>query len=211
MRDRMRFVTLLSGGIDSPVAAYMMAKVGADVILLHMDNGEYGDPKEIEKVKKIATRLSEITGKELPLYIAAHGPNQAAIKKNCEYNYQCVMCKRVMQNVAKRFAKAHGCEGIVMGDSLGQVASQTLRNIRAEQSDMDFPIVRPLIGLDKEEIIDIAKEIGTFDISIIQTGGCKVVPTKPITEASIDKVLANERKLDFENLIAESADNAVRV
>ena len=76
---------------------------------------------------------------------------------------------------------------------------------------MDFPIVRPLIGLDKEEIIDIAKRIGTFDISIIQTGGCKVVPMKPVTEATIDKVLANEAKLDFEKLVAESADNAVRV
>ena len=207
----MKFVTLLSGGIDSPVAAYLMANVGADVILLHMDNGEYGDPKEIDKVKKLAARLSEMTGKELPLYIAAHGPNQEAIKKNCEYSYQCVMCKRVMQNVAKRFAQMQGCDGIIMGDSLGQVASQTLRNIKAEQCDVDYPIVRPLIGLDKEEIIDIAKRIGTFDISIIQTGGCKVVPMKPVTEATIDKVLANEAKLDFEKLVAESADNAVRV
>ena len=207
----MKFVTLLSGGIDSPVAAYLMANVGADVILFHMDNGEYGDPKEIDKVKKLAARLSEMTGKELPLYIAAHGPNQEAIKKNCEYSYQCVMCKRVMQNVAKRFAQMQGCDGIIMGDSLGQVASQTLRNIKAEQCDVDFPIVRPLIGLDKEEIIDIAKRIGTFDISIIQTGGCKVVPMKPVTEATIDKVLANEAKLDFEKLVAESADNAVRV
>ena len=207
----MKFVTLLSGGIDSPVAAYLMANVGADVILLHMDNGEYGDPKEIDKVKKLAARLSEMTGKELPLYIAAHGPNQEAIKKNCEYSYQCVMCKRVMQNVAKRFAQMQGCDGIIMGDSLGQVASQTLRNIKAEQCDVDFPIVRPLIGLDKEEIIDIAKRIGTFDISIIQTGGCKVVPMKPVTEATIDKVLANEAKLDFEKLVADSADNAVRV
>ncbi|MBO5653868.1 MAG: 7-cyano-7-deazaguanine synthase [Candidatus Methanomethylophilaceae archaeon] len=207
----MKFVTLLSGGIDSPVAAYLMANVGADVILLHMDNGEYGDPKEIDKVKKIAARLSEITGKELPLFIAAHGPNQEAIKKNCEYSYQCVMCKRVMQNVAKRFAQMNGCDGIIMGDSLGQVASQTLRNIKAEQCDVDFPIVRPLIGLDKEEIINIAKRIGTFDISIIQTGGCKVVPMKPVTEATIDKVLANEAKLDFEKLVADSADNAVRV
>ncbi len=207
----MKFVTLLSGGIDSPVAAYLMANVGADVILLHMDNGEYGDPKEIDKVKKLAKRLSEVTGKDLPLFIADHGTNQAAIKKNCEYSYQCVMFKRVMQSVAKRFAQEHGCDGIVMGDSLGQVASQTLRNIKAEQADVDFPIIRPLIGLDKEEIIDMAKRIGTFDISIIQTGGCKVVPMKPITEASIEKVLANTAKLDFEKLVADSADNAVRV
>ena len=207
----MRFVTLLSGGIDSPVAAYMMAHVGADVMLLHMDNGEFGDPKEIDKVRKIAARLSEVTGKELPLYIAKHGPNQLAIKKNCDQGYQCVMCKRVMQSVAKRFAENHGCDGIIMGDSLGQVASRTLRNIRAEQNMLDFPIVRPLIGLDKEEIIDIAKRIGTFDLSIIQTGGCKAVPLKPVTEASTEKVLANQSKLDFDRMVAESADGAVRV
>ena len=207
----MKFVTLLSGGIDSPVAAYLMANVGSDIILLHMDNGEFGDPKEIDKVKRIAERLSQITGRDMPLFIANHSASQSAIKKNCEYGYQCVMCKRVMQSVAKRFAQENGCDAIVMGDSLGQVASQTLRNIRAEQADVDFPIVRPLIGLDKEEIIEIAKKIGTFEISIIRTEGCKVVPSKPITEASIEKVLTNEAKLDFDRLVADSVNSATRI
>lgn len=207
----MRFVALLSGGIDSPVAAYVMANVGADLVLLHMDNGEYGDPKEIDKVKRLAKHLSEVTGRELPLFIAEHGPNQTAIRNSCEHRYQCVMCKRIMQNVAKRFAINHGCDGIVMGDSMGQVASQTLRNITAEQTGIEFPILRPLIGLDKEDIIDIAKRIGTFEISTIRTGGCKAVPNKPITEAKVEKVLDNESKLKFEKLIADSADNATRV
>ena len=207
----MKLVSLISGGIDSPVASYMMAHVGADVILLHMDNGQYGDKKEVEKVVKIAEQLEKVTGREFPVYVADHEANQAAIKKNCDYNYQCVMCKRMMHNVAKRFAIANGCEGIIMGDSLGQVASQTLRNIKAEQTALGFPIIRPLIGLDKIEIIETAQKIGTYDISIIQTKGCAVVPMKPVTEATPEKVVQLQSKLDFEGLVASSADNARRV
>ena len=113
-----------------------------------------------------------------------------------------------MQFVAKEFAVRNGCSGIIMGDSLGQVASQTLRNIRAEGSGLDFPIVRPLIGMDKNEIIDIARRIGTYDISIIQDGGCAVVPDKPITEARTDKVLELESKLDFRKMVSDCADSA---
>lgn len=207
----MKYVSLISGGIDSPVASYMMAHVGADVILLHMDNGAYGDEKEIDKVIRIAERLREVTGKEFPLYIADHERNQSEIKRNCDYNYQCVMCKRLMHNIAKRFAIDNGCDGIIMGDSLGQVASQTLRNLKAEQTSLDFPLMRPLIGLDKIDIINIAQKIGTYDISIIRTKGCGVVPQRPVTEATSEKVLELQSKLDFEELVAASAGNARRV
>ena len=204
----MKLVALMSGGIDSPVASYIMARRGADVILLHMDNGIYSSKKEIEKVKKLAARLREVTGKEFPLYILNHEANQTLIKERCERPYQCVMCKRTMQFVAREFAKKNGCSGIIMGDSLGQVASQTLRNIRAEGSGLDFPIVRPLIGLDKTEIIEIAKEIGTYEISIIQSGGCGVVPQKPITEARIDKVNELQSKLDYDKMIMDCVNSA---
>ena len=207
----MKLVTLLSGGIDSPVAAYMMANVGAEIVLLHMDNGKYGDKKDLEKVKKIAAQLRKISGKEMPLYVANHEMSQTAIKENCENNYQCVMCKRIMQNVAKNFALNNGCSAIVMGDSLGQVASQTLRNIRAEQNALDFPIIRPLIGLDKLEIIDIAKKIGTYELSIEATTGCSAVPLKPITEAKVEMVEKLQRKINFEELTKNSADNAYKV
>ncbi len=204
----MKLVSLISGGIDSPVAAYLMSKVGAEVILLHMDNGQYGDEKEIEKVVMIAKQLESVTGKKFPVYVANHENSQTLIKKKCDNSYQCVMCKRVMQNVAKAFAIKNDCSGMIMGDSLGQVASQTLRNIKAEQNGIDFPILRPLIGLDKQEIIEIAKEIGTYDISIIRTKGCAVVPAKPITEATIAKITDLQRKLDFEEMIVESVDSA---
>ncbi len=207
----MRLLSLISGGIDSPVASYMMAHVGADVTMLHMDNGQFGDPKDLEKVVSIAKQLEKVTGKEFPVYVADHEPNQAAIKKNCDANYQCVMCKRFMHHVAKRFAMQNGFDGIIMGDSLGQVASQTLRNIKAEQTELAFPIIRPLIGLDKIEIIDTAKRIGTYDISIIQTKGCAAVPIKPVTEATPEKVKELQGRLDFEDLVNASADNARRV
>lgn len=207
----MKLVALLSDGIDSPVAAYMMSQVGADIILLHMDNGMYCDSKDLEKVMLIAEQLEKVTGKEFPLYVAKHEPSQTEIKQRCDYGYQCVMCKRIMQHVAREFAKKNGCAGILMGDSLGQVASQTLRNIRAEGQGIDFPIVRPLIGVDKLEIIDIAKRIGTYELSIIPTTGCGVVPTKPITEAKPEKILQLQANLDFDGLVKASADSAVRV
>ena len=203
----MKLVALISGGIDSPVASYIMSKMGADVILLHMDNGIYAG-EDVDKVVKLSKRLEEVTGKKFPVYVLNHEINQTMIKERCEHSYQCVMCKRTMQHVAREFAKKHGCSGIIMGDSLGQVASQTLRNIRAEGAELNFPIVRPLIGMDKNEIIDIAKEIGTYDISIIQTGGCGVVPLKPITEARVDKVLELQSKLDFEKMVADCVESA---
>ena len=204
----MKLVALISGGIDSPVASYIMAERGADVVLLHMDNGIYTGKKSMEKVRKLADRLEEATGKKFPLYVLNHEANQTLIKEKCERSYQCVLCKRTMQFVAKEFAIRNGCSGIIMGESLGQVASQTLRNIRAEGSGLDFPIVRPLIGMDKNEIIDIARRIGTYDISIIQDGGCAVVPDKPITEARVDKVQELESKLDFKKMVSDCVDSA---
>ena len=204
----MKLVALISSGIDSPVASYIMAKRGADVILLHMDNGKYAGKKDVEKVRLLSERLEKVTGKKFPVYVLNHEANQTQIKERCDRSYQCVLCKRTMQHVAAEFARRNGCEGIIMGDSLGQVASQTLRNIRAEGSGLNFPIVRPLIGMDKTEIIDIARKIGTYDISIIQSGGCGVVPDKPITEARVDKVLELESKLDFKKMISDCVDSA---
>lgn len=207
----MKLVSLISGGIDSPVASYLMSEAGADVILLHMNNGRYGDPKDLEKVVAISEQLERYTGREFPVYEADHGANQEAISRGADSNYQCVMCKRAMQNVAKRFAQQIGASGIVMGDSLGQVASQTLTNIKAEQKGLDFPIARPLIGLDKVEIIDIAQRIGTFDISVIKTSGCAAVPTRPVTEAKTDKVLAFQERMGFDEMIGRCVASIRRV
>ncbi len=204
----MKLVSLMSNGIDSPVASYLMSKMGADVVLLHMDNRPFTDDRSIENVKMIAERLREVTGKEFPLYVVKHGTNQETIRDGCDRQYQCVMCKRVMQRTARELAKNLGASGIIMGDSLGQVASQTLKNIRSENIGLDFPVIRPLIGMDKLEIEAIAKEIGTYEISIRPTNGCLIVPERPITEAEPQKVIAMSEKIDVDCLGKNSADSA---
>ncbi|MCL1984573.1 MAG: tRNA 4-thiouridine(8) synthase ThiI [Methanomassiliicoccaceae archaeon] len=207
----LKLIALISGGIDSPAAAYKMSEVGADIILLHMDNRPHTDGASIEKVRMIASQLRKVTGKEFPLFVADHGPNQTIIKKECDNCYQCVLCKRLMMSVAKEIGVRNGCSGIVMGDSLGQVASQTLRNIRAESSDLGFPVVRPFIGLDKLEIEDIAKRIGTYELSILPETPCGVLPARPVTEADPAKVIALQSQLRFGDMIMNSADSAERI
>lgn len=204
----MKLVSLMSNGIDSPVASYRMSLMGADVILLHMDNRPYTDDRSVENVKAIAERLREVTEKEFPLYMAPHGDNQREISENCDRSYQCVMCKRVMQRTARELAKILGADAIVMGDSLGQVASQTLRNIVSENIGLDFPVIRPLIGMDKLEIEAIAKEIGTYDISIRPTDGCTIVPVGPITNADPEKVARFGEKIDVDAIARRSAEAA---
>ena len=204
----MKLVSLMSNGIDSPVASYRMSLMGADVILLHMDNRPYTDDRSVENVKAIAERLREVTGKEFPLYMAPHGDNQREISENCDRSYQCVMCKRVMQRTARELAKILGTDAIIMGDSLGQVASQTLRNIVSENIGLDFPVIRPLIGMDKLEIEAIAKEIGTYDISIRPTDGCTIVPVGPITNADPEKVARFGEKIDVDAIARRSAEAA---
>lgn len=207
----MKLIALLSGGIDSPVAAYRMCQAGAEVVLLHMDNTPYSDEVQRKDVMEIARILREATGQELPLWFAPHGDSQTAIHDKCDYNYQCVMCKRVMQRTARELGKKLGCSGIVMGDSLGQVASQTLRNIRSENIGLDFPVARPLIGYDKIEIEAMAKEIGTYDVSIRPGHGCSIVPVRPITEAKPEKVVSMSETVDIDALARASADAAYLV
>lgn len=205
----MKVVCLMSGGIDSPVAAYIMAKAGAEVILLHMDNRPYADDGPIERARRLAAQLRKETGQEMPLYFAPHGISQGKISEKIDKIYQCVMCKHAMMLTAKNLCAKLGAGAIVMGDSLGQVASQTLLNLRAENQDVRFPILRPLIGYDKLEIIDIAEKIGTFELSTLPAVGCTILPKKVVTESDMKTARTYYEETDIIGLAETCAANAV--
>lgn len=207
----MKTVVLISGGIDSPVAAYVMARAGAEIVLLHMDNRPFADDRSIERVKKLAEQLRKVTGQEVPLYAAAHGPMQESIMHHADRMYQCVLCKHAMQLTAKALCEKIGANAITMGDSLGQVASQTLHNIRSEVNRVDFTILRPLIGYDKLEIEAIAQEIGTFELSNLPATGCTALPQKVITMGRPERSDAYSEKCNLPEMAAKAAEEAVRL
>lgn len=204
----MRIVCLISGGIDSPVAAYTLARNGAEVILLHMDNRPYSGERSVDKVIRLSEALEAAIGQPLELWTAPHGISQLRISQHCQRNLHCVLCKRTMLKVARNVARKLGADAIATGDSLGQVASQTLYNINAEQAGLGFPVLRPLIGLDKLEIERLAKEIGTYEISIEKGDGCSIVPIRPATMVRRDLIAEQERRLDLESLSEEMAEEA---
>ena len=191
----MNGIVLLSGGIDSPVAAHLI-KDKMQLSLLYFDNSPFTGKASLERVKLIAKKLSF---KEL--LVAEHGPHLTEFMKNCDKKYICVMCRRMMLRVAEAVAKKQGAEALVTGESLAQVASQTLENLYVEAQAVQIPIIRPLIGFDKNETIRISKEIGTYDISIMPMMYCSALPKKPSTQARLEKILEEEQKVDIKELV----------
>jgi thiamine biosynthesis protein ThiI len=201
----MMVVTLLSGGIDSPVAAHMMLERGAEMLALHMDNRPYGGLEhQLTKVRQLAGRLERIHGRSIRLLISPHGSAHKIFLENCKANLHCVLCRRLMLRVAGELAKREGASAIATGESLGQVASQTLQNIAAEYPAAPLPILRPLIGFDKQEIVEIAKKIGTYELSIQPGGCCTAVPKNPATRAASTLVEEEEKKLDIPAMVKSS-------
>jgi tRNA uracil 4-sulfurtransferase len=201
-----KLVSLISGGIDSPVAAYLMLKQGVDVIALHMDNRPFTDEKNYNKAVSLVHRLEEVTQRPVPMYIVPHGPNHIAFARNCERHLHCLFCRRMMYRVASRVAQREGADGILTGESLGQVASQTLQNIFVENQAAGVPVVRPLIGFDKVEIIEIARKIGTYEISTLPGLCCTIVPKKPATAAKAEDLRVEEAKVDINALVEKSLE-----
>jgi thiamine biosynthesis protein ThiI len=185
-----------------------MAERGCEVILLHMDNRPYASEGSVLKVGRLVEVLRKASGQEMRALCAPHGRNQAINATKCRRPYQCVLCKRLMLKVAKEVAIRNGAEAIITGESLGQVASQTLLNLRAEEAGLNFPVLRPLIGLDKLEIERIAKQIGTYEVSIQTNGGptCLILPERVITDARVENVISEEGNVDIEEMVLFSAD-----
>jgi thiamine biosynthesis protein ThiI len=193
-----KLVALFSGGIDSPVAAWMMMKRGCKIIPVYADLESFSSPSGLKRAQSVIEVLRTYQP-DLELMIIKDDFLRHAkevMKKEDLENYACVICKRRMYRLAELVAKEVGAKGIVTGESLGQVASQTLDNLFVLDSSASMPIYRPLIGFDKVEVEKIAREIGTFEASIMPAESCKAVPYKPATKAKLQKVLKIEKQLE---------------
>lgn len=205
----MNAVALLSGGIDSPVALYVMAK-RMDCIALFMDIQPYGEEPR-DKVQTLVRRVEQAADVSVPLYTAPFGRVvQREIQRHPHRRYRCLLCKRMMYRVAARLADDVDARLLVTGENLGQVASQTLFNLQVIDDAVSLPVVRPLIGLDKQEIIDIARRIGTYSRSITGGTGCTLVPSQPATRSTHAALQEEEAKLDVQALVAATAEQLAR-
>ena len=192
-----KVIVLLSSGIDSPVAAYLMMKRGCQVIALYCDNAPYTSSKALKKNEDIINQLQTYaSGAPIKRRIVKYGDYLSKCQNDAPSRMTCILCKSGMYQLAAMLAKDMHALAIVDGNSLGQVASQTLPNILATREDVDVPIFSPLIGMDKVEISRIAEKIGTFDISKLDDGGCKAVPRYPETNANINQVHEARNNMD---------------
>src|SRR5919106_1346034 len=204
-----RLISLISGGIDSPVAAYRMMQRGCRVIFVHFHGAPYQDNTSQEKVRqlvKILTRHQFLSR----LYLVPFGEIQRQIVAAVARPLRVILYRRMMLRVAEGLARREKAKALVTGESLGQVASQTLDNMAVIQQAATVPILRPLVGMDKQEIIDQARRIGTFDISSIPDQDCcqLFVPKHPATKASVTEVATVERGLELSALIQLGLENA---
>ena len=207
----MKLVSLISSGIDSPVATYLLSKKADEIILVHGDIHPFKDDREINNFKKLASHLKKIIPCNMKIYLIPHGYNLHSFKQGCNNRFTCVFCKRMLLRYAEKIAEKHDADAIIMGDSLGQVASQTLQNISVIDQAIKIPVLRPLIGFDKEEIVKIAKNIGTYDLSILPSNGCNAVPNKPATMTKIEKIIEEENKIDINSLLNEALEKSILI
>lgn len=202
-----RGLLLLSGGIDSPVAGYMMAKRGVRVEAIHFESFPYTSERAREKVLSLAKLLTPYTG-DMDVHVVSLTHIQEVLVKTCNEDYFTLLLRRFMMTIADRIAKRRGCRALITGESLGQVASQTMQAIGVTDCMTTLPVFRPCIGMDKEEIVQIARKIGTYDTSILPFEDCCTVftPKHPKTKPDPEKVEAEEQKLDFEALVEEALE-----
>lgn len=194
---------LLSGGIDSPVAGYMMAKRGLEVEGLHFHSYPYTSEKAKDKVLSLAKKLSAYTGK-IRLHVISFTKVQEEIHKNCSPEFMITIMRRIMMRVAERVCENNSLGGIITGESLGQVASQTMQSITVTNSVLrEKPVFRPCIGMDKEEIISISKKIDCFETSILPYEDCCIVflPKNPVIKPKIYQAEREESRLNVEELV----------
>jgi tRNA uracil 4-sulfurtransferase len=203
---------LLSGGIDSPVAGYMMARRGLALEACYFHAYPYTSQEARDKVVSLAKILAAYAG-SLKLWVVPFTDAQLKIKKEAREDLTTLMMRAAMMRVAQILAGRVGANCIVTGESLGQVASQTAENLRLTQSLTDYPVLRPLVGMDKEDTIKLAKKIGSFDTSILPYEDCCVLfsPKHPMLKAKLERERASYEELDLEGLLVEALDKAERL
>ncbi len=203
-----RATLLLSGGIDSPVAGYMMAKRGVELNAVHFFSPPYTSDRAKEKVIELGRILAGYTGR-YNLYIVPFTQQQLAIRDSCPEEHLTLIMRRMMMMVAERIAKASGSLALITGESLGQVASQTIHALGVTNNAVeDLPVFRPLVGMDKDEIVSIARKIGTFETSILPYEDCCTVfvPKHPTTKPVLEKILQSQSKIDMEYWVNKAVE-----
>ena len=203
-----RAMSLLSGGIDSPVASWMVAKRGVEIEAIHFHSYPFTSEKSQEKVRDLAQILAKYCGK-----VRLHKVNileiQKAIGMSCKEEEMTIISRRFMMKIAQRVGEMRFCDALVTGESIGQVASQTIQGLTCTNAAITLPVFRPLIAMDKSEIIKIAQSIGTFETSVIPEEDCCTVfsPKNPVTKPKLDRIEKSESSLDVEKLIQDAIDN----
>ena len=203
-----RAMSLLSGGIDSPVASWMVAKRGMELECIHFHSYPFTSEKSQEKVRDLAQILAKYCGR-----VRLHKVNMLEIQKsiglNCKDEEMTIISRRFMMRIAERVAESRHCDALITGESIGQVASQTIQGLTCTNASVKMPVFRPLIAMDKTEIIEVAQKIGTFETSILPEEDCCTVfsPKKPVTKPKLDRIEKSENKLDVEKLIEDAISN----
>ena len=207
-----RAVSLLSGGIDSPVSSWMMARRGVELEMVHFVSPPYTSQQAQDKVLELARLLTAWTGRLL-VHIVPFTEIQEEIRRNCPEEYFTLIMRRFMMRIAEAVAQRCGAGAIVTGECLGQVASQTMEAMRATTAVTTLPILRPVVGMDKEEIVRIARKINTFETSILPYEDCCTVftPRHPRLRPVLGELEAAEAALDVEGLVKAAVDGIERV
>lgn len=196
---------LISGGIDSPVAGYMIAKRGVRLSAVHFYSYPYTSPKARDKVVEL-TRIVAVYAGDIMLHLVPFTDIQLAIYEKCPQSETTILMRRLMMQIAERFALEAGAQALVTGEAIGQVASQTIESLTVTEDAVALPVFRPLIGFDKEEIVERAKAIGSFETSILPYEDCCTVfvPQHPVTKPRLETLRASERLVDFAPMVEKA-------
>ena len=207
-----RAMCLLSGGIDSPVAAYMMAKRGVEIECVHFFSYPYTSELAKNKVLELARLVTRYCGR-MTVNVVSFTQIQEAIRDNCPEEFFTLIMRRFMMEISQRIGQEHGCEALITGENLGQVASQTMQAMAVTGAVVDVPIFMPLVGMDKEEIVTIARKIGTMQTAILPYEDCCTVftPKHPKTKPNLNQLLHAEKNLDREALILQAIENTEKI